>query len=196
MAHLVVQLFGSFRATSTGAPLSGFDSDKVRALLAYLVVESERPHRRERLAGLLWPDFTERSARTNLRRALSNLRHVIGDQQADPPFLIITRQSMQFNQASDHALDVATFISLLAGSDGRAPEISALEEAAALYQGDFLEGFSVPDSAAFEEWTLITRESLRGQAVRTLFHLAAAYEKQGVYEKALQHVRRLIALDP
>ena len=195
MALLVIQLLGSFRAI-TGAPLSGFDSDKVRALLAYLAIESDRPHRRERLAGLLWPDFSERSARTNLRRALSNLRQVIGDRQADPPFLIITRQSIQFNQESDHALDVTSFSSLLAGIDGRAPDTSHLEEAVALYQGDFLEGFSIPDSSSFEEWALVTRESLRGQVIRALFHLAADHEELGTYEQALQHTRRLLTLDP
>ena len=44
------------------------------ALLVYLAVESERPHRRESLVGLLWPDYAERSARANLRHSLANLR--------------------------------------------------------------------------------------------------------------------------
>ena len=39
-----------------GAPITAFESDKVRALLAYLAVESGRPQRREMLAGLLWPE--------------------------------------------------------------------------------------------------------------------------------------------
>ena len=196
MAQLEIKLLGSFHAARSGAPLTGFDSDKVRALLAYLAVESERPHRRERLAGLLWPEFSERAARTNLRRALSNLRQVTGDRQADPPFLLITRQTIQSNQRSDYALDVTSFTAQLSGGDGHSSETARLEEAVALYQGDFLEGFSLPDSAPFEAWTLVTRESLRGQAIRALFHLAAAYEKQGTYEKALQHARRLVLLAP
>ncbi len=86
MASLRVNLFGPFEVSLDGQAVIGFDSDKVRALLAYLVVEADQPHRREKLAGLLWPDFPERSARTNLRRALSNLRMVIGDRDADPPY--------------------------------------------------------------------------------------------------------------
>ena len=53
MAQLSVRLFGSFEVTLEGQVVTAFKSDKVRALLAYLVVEAERPHRREKLAGLL-----------------------------------------------------------------------------------------------------------------------------------------------
>jgi DNA-binding SARP family transcriptional activator len=97
MARLSIRLFGSFEATLEGEPVTGFVSDKVRALLIYLAVESDRPHRREALAGLLWPDYPEPSARASLRRALTNLRMVIGDRDASPPFLSISRQTIQFN---------------------------------------------------------------------------------------------------
>ena len=74
MAHLCLSLLGPFQATLGGVPIASFESDKVRALLAYLAVEAEQPQRRERLAGLLWPDRPEHSSRNNLRYALSNLR--------------------------------------------------------------------------------------------------------------------------
>ncbi len=74
MAHLSIRVLGPFQVSLDGEPVSGFASDKVRALLAYLALSPDRPHRREALAGLLWPEFPERSARTNLRNALANLR--------------------------------------------------------------------------------------------------------------------------
>ena len=83
MAHLSVKLLGPPLVTLDMKPASGFDSDKVRGLLAYLIVDNDRPHRREKLAGLLWPDYPERSARTSLRSALANLRQVIRDQNLD-----------------------------------------------------------------------------------------------------------------
>ncbi len=70
MARLSICLLGHLQVTLDGKPVTRFDSDKVRALPAYLAVEADRPHRREKLAGLLWPDRPERSARTNLRSAL------------------------------------------------------------------------------------------------------------------------------
>ena len=74
MAHLAIRVLGPFQATVDGKVVGGFHSDKVRALLAYLCIEGDIPHRREKLAGLLWPELPERSARTNLRHALANLR--------------------------------------------------------------------------------------------------------------------------
>jgi hypothetical protein len=46
--------------------------------------------------------------------ARNNLRTAIGDRDATPPYLAITRETLQFNTASDHWLDVAVFEALLA----------------------------------------------------------------------------------
>ena len=109
MAHLSLSLLGPFRVTLDGEPVTRFESTKVRALLAYLAVEADRVHRREVLAGLLGPDWPDRAALGNLRYGLYNLRQAIGDRTAQPPFLLITRHTLQFNPASDHWLDVAAF---------------------------------------------------------------------------------------
>ena len=55
MARLSIRLLGPYQIALYGQPVTAFESDKVRALLAFLAVESERAHRRETLAGLLWP---------------------------------------------------------------------------------------------------------------------------------------------
>ena len=59
MTRLSIALFGALQVTLDGQPVTAFESDKVRALLAYLAVESHAPQRREKLAGLLWPELTE-----------------------------------------------------------------------------------------------------------------------------------------
>ena len=81
MACLALKLLGPFQATLDGQAVE-FATDKVRALLAYLAVESDRPHPRESLAGLLWPDYAETSARQSLTQALFSLRTALGDRAA------------------------------------------------------------------------------------------------------------------
>ena len=55
MARLANKLLGGLEITLDEEPITHFESDKVRALLAYLAAESGVAHRREKLAGLLWP---------------------------------------------------------------------------------------------------------------------------------------------
>jgi DNA-binding SARP family transcriptional activator/predicted ATPase len=179
-----------------GQPVTGFKSNKVRALLAYLAVEADRPHRREVLAGLLWPDWPDRDALSNLRYALSNLRRVIGDRTAEPPFLLITRDTLQFNTASDYWLDVTAFTEMMEADKTHPSAIDQLQQAVALYRGSFLEGFSVGDSPAFEEWALFTRERLGRQVSSALHRLAASYEQRGQYEQAQSCAWRQVELEP
>jgi DNA-binding SARP family transcriptional activator len=169
-----------------GEPVSGFATDKAHALLAYLVVEADRPHGRATLAGLLWPDYPEASALNSLRTALVKLRDVIGDREADPPFLHISRQAVQFNSDSDAWCDVIAFRQLVAPlSDSRHGEkrILQLEEAVELYRGSFLEGFSLTDSVAFENWALIAREQLQRRVLEALRHLVVFHQQRGAYER-------------
>jgi DNA-binding SARP family transcriptional activator len=189
MAHLSLSVLGPFQATLDGQLVTGFDSAKVRALLAYLAVEADRPHSREALAGLLWPDYPDRSALNNLRSALANLRQAISDRQAEPPFLLIARDTIQFNTASDYDLDLEGL------EDLRGLEIDQLEQVVSAHRGSFLEGFSC-DSAPFEEWALVKREQTGQQMVAALHRLAAHYEKCGEYEHALTYARKQLELEP
>ena len=196
MPHLSVRLFGPVEVTLDGEVVTAFKSDKARALLAYLVVEAQHPHRREKLAGLLWPEWPEQAARANLRRVLANLRLAIGDHKVVPPFLYISRQTIQFNSASDAWIDVTAFTELLEAKGDLQQLISQLEEAVELYRGDFLEGFSIPDSAAFEEWGLLNRERFRRLVMVALHRLARCYEQRSDYESAMRHAWRQVELEP
>ena len=77
MTGLSLALLDPLQVMRDGAPVTAFESDKVRALLAYLAVEAERPHRRDALAGLLWPDRPERTAHLNLNQALANRANLL-----------------------------------------------------------------------------------------------------------------------
>ncbi|MDX9828928.1 MAG: BTAD domain-containing putative transcriptional regulator [Anaerolineae bacterium] len=190
-AHLALALMGPFEATLNGQATENLGSDRLRALLAYLAVEREREHSREGLASLLWPERPDREALSALRYALSNLRHALGDLPAHSPFLLVTRRTLQFNTASDHWLDVAEFQGLV----GR-PDVPGLERAATLYRGLFLEGLSVADSPAFDEWMLLKGEELRRGAMSALWRLTALQLQRGETGEAARWARRQLELEP
>jgi predicted ATPase/DNA-binding SARP family transcriptional activator/uncharacterized protein HemY len=204
MSHLAIDVLGPLRVSIDGHPITALESVKVRALLAYLAVESGHAHSRAALVGLLWPDFTESSARHNLRQALFNLREILSDATAPRPFLRITRDEIQFNRESDYALDIDSFnhYSLTRGGDSlksnEDPSMHALnlEEMVKLYRGEFLQQLMVDDSAEFEDWLLVQRESLHQRVLDAHNYLANYYEQRADLINTRRHATRQLELDP
>ena len=89
---LSLSFLGTFQVKLNHEPVTNFGYDKVRALLAYLALESSFPQRRELLITLFWPDQTETVARKSLNQALYILRRAVGDSQSSAvPFVIADR---------------------------------------------------------------------------------------------------------
>ena len=204
MVQLSLSFLGGFQVTLAGKPITKFESDRVRMLLAYLAMEADRPHRREQLAALLWPDHPEDTARTNLRHILHKLRQALGEPDVASPWLLTTHQTIQFNPASDHKLDVTIFTGLLAicethlhsGLNRCQDCLYRLSRATALYGGDFLAGLSLAGSAPLEEWALSHQEHLHRQALEAFYHLAGSHEAARNFEEARHYAWRQVELEP
>jgi DNA-binding SARP family transcriptional activator len=69
-----IELLGRLRATQGDRVVTRFRAQKGGALLAYLAYHLHRPHPREVLIELLWPEVEPHSGRNNLRRELTSLR--------------------------------------------------------------------------------------------------------------------------
>lgn len=205
MNRLEISLLGPFRVVLDGQPITRFEADTARALLAYLALHPDAPCRRETLATLLWPDQPEAESRHNLRQALSRLRHALGDHKAgnDPPFLCTTRKTIQLDPHEDCEIDVRTFDLLVAACHKHAhqevqscsPCIERLSRAVDLYRGELLAGFAL-DSAPFEEWLTVVRERRHRQVLDALGHLAAHHASRSEHEGALRYARRQLELEP
>ncbi|MBN1220134.1 MAG: DUF2791 family P-loop domain-containing protein [Anaerolineae bacterium] len=200
MGCLSISLLGPPQVVLAGEPVAWQGGSKILGLLAYLAAEAERAHNREFLAGLLWPNRPDRAALSSLRYALSNLRSVIGDRTAEPPFLLISRETIQLNPQANIEVDAQTFIRVLT----QLPQvvqsvegsIELLESTLTLYRGEFLAGFGLDDSPSFEEWLLFTREQLTRQAALATRRLSELFETQGDTEQAQNYVRRQLQLEP
>ncbi|MHB1134210.1 MAG: BREX system ATP-binding domain-containing protein [Chloroflexota bacterium] len=195
MSRLSLALLGPFQALLDGAPLVGLTSGKGRALLAYLAVEAGRPHPRPALAALFWPDQPDETALDGLRHALAQLRQALGEQRATTPFILAPRDALQFNPDADYELDVAAFRCQL-GAERDTAAGTALEQALALYRGEFLAGLPGGYSAEFDAWVAFHRAELARLALLTLERLATASESAGDFARAEGFLRRALALEP
>ena len=188
---LRIALLGSFEVWDSGHQVNGFLSDKVRGLLAYTVCEYESVIRREKLAALLWPAKPEEKARANLRRALNNLRCLIGDDKTR--CLQITRQTIRFCHDCDAEVDYFQYQNYLTIP---ATSISDVSAATTLYRGPFLDGFSLSDSTAFEQWAVQKRQSLHYLQGSALNRLSSYYQSFGQFELALDYAWQFVHLEP
>lgn len=206
---VTLHLLGTFEATIDATTVSAFPTDKIRALLAYLALETHAEgshvYRREYLAGLLWPDMPDALALTNLRLALHRLRQTLDRAQsgAGEALIVVTRHTLHVHKAALH-VDVLDFQSLLAHcaahqhADLATCEecIARLMQAVELYRGELLAGFGIADALAFEEWLLLRREMLHQQAIAALHSLTIIYEQRGDYYQSHIYASRQLALDP
>ncbi|MBM4459670.1 MAG: hypothetical protein FJ011_18230 [Chloroflexi bacterium] len=188
--ELEIHLFGGLRITLNGVPQTDFMSQKVPALLAYLALNAG-PQRRDDLAALLWGELPDSDARNNLRQALANLRRALD------AHLHITRETAELRPDTVRLLDVSVFEDGLRLPADLPPAVrcARLEDAAALYRGDFLTGFFVRDAPAFEEWMLAQRARFRELALHALHTLAQLHLDAGRFDRAISAATRLLALD-
>lgn len=197
MPHLTIRLLGAPAIERDDTPVV-MDTRKATALLAYLAVTAQS-HGREALAALLWPEYDDAHARAALRRTLSTLRAALGD-----ACLAVDRETVGLIPTPDLWVDVTEFRKRLAACQAHShPATDAcpaclpyLAEAAALYRGDFLAGFTLRDSAEFDDWQFAQAERLRAELATVLEGLAAGRAATTDLAGALDAARRWLALDP
>lgn len=207
MSSLSLSLLGAPRFARDGAPLK-FDTRKNMALVAYLAVTAlssggQQPgaakYTRESLIALLWPELDPSRARAGLRRNLSTLKRSLGG-----VWLVVEGDTVGTDPGADFWLDIAQFRSLLQEWQAHGhPEsevcplcLETLADAVDLYQGDFLQGFGLRDSANFDEWQFFQTEGLRQELASALERLVRGHTAQGRPDRAIPFARRWLALDP
>ena len=180
---LEIRLFGPPQVFSSGQPVR-LTRRKTRAVLYYLAAR-ENPIQRDQLLAFFWPDTPRPAAQQVLRTTLHGLRQALG------PALLAAEDRLGLDPAV--RVDARQFERQLNPS---AADPESLAAALELYRGEFLEGFSLPDSASFEDWLLVEREHYRRLAIRGLANLSRAYEARQDIPAALDSLDRALAIDP
>lgn len=184
MGRAQIRLLGPVEIWIDGAGPADLRSARIGSLLAVLSLHGDGPLPRGRVAALLWPESTERQARTNLRHLL----HTLGRELPQLRDCVeVGPEALLWRPEAREGLDVATFDGLLdRDGDDRA---AAVREAVALYRGDLLDGVD-------DEWLRGERERLRRRYLEALVELAGLAEAAGDTTEALALAERAVRGDP
>ncbi|MEE8498220.1 MAG: BTAD domain-containing putative transcriptional regulator, partial [Acidimicrobiia bacterium] len=166
MEQLEIRLLGGFQLGRDGRVLEQLPLRAARSLFAFLVLNRERAHTRDLLAGTFWPNFDEGRARRRLSQALWQTQKSLGEDDGQR-YLIGTPDTIRFNPEADFWLDIDEFLAALdeAADADRSGESEALTRAVGLYRGDLLAGF-------YDDWLFPDQSQLRTKFLTALERLA------------------------
>ncbi|HLT59165.1 MAG TPA: BTAD domain-containing putative transcriptional regulator [Limnochordales bacterium] len=184
-----------------GSEVIAFRSRKGQAFLWYLAAQPDAMFPRDHLYQLLWDGIPADSARRDFNTMLSRLR-------AETPaeFWQQSWDRLGWNPAAPVATDLADFLRWTEQAglplDLGTPPYPTLPEdkellyqAAALWRGPFLDGFTC-DSAAFEKWMAGERHRWQLRMLAVLSRLVEAERAEGRWAQVLAVARRALEIDP
>jgi DNA-binding SARP family transcriptional activator/predicted ATPase len=148
---------------------------KTVALLTYLALEGATP--RSKIAGLLWPDSGENTARSNLRQVLSRLKKSTNAELVTADDLLKV-QGLEVDAAK---LKVLAF----SNSD------EALQST-----GNLLAPHDYDDCPDFADWLFSERERIQVFRQNALNSKIKTLEQTANYSEALSYAQKLLELEP
>src|SRR5688572_11726531 len=144
---LEVRLIGKFDIQCDGKPVT-VSSRVAQSLFAYLILNAGTSYRREKLAGMFWPDATEEKARAYLRHELWRIRKALSSQSKDE-YLFADDINISFNPSAEYSVDVTALENVSEIASGK-----ELMNALSAYQGELLPGF-------YNDWIVLAREHMQ-----------------------------------
>lgn len=185
MSPINIILFGTPRIYCDDTAIE-FARRKALALIAYLAVTDQR-HSRDTLAEFLWPDNDAVQSRAALRRVL----HTINDTPL-APWIDADRDTISLAKGAGLSVDVRQFDACL--THPTLPD--SLEQAIDLYRDNFMAGFTLRDSAAFDHWQASQSQHLQQKLFVTFERLSEYYLQRKTPEQAAVVLRRWLTFDP
>ena len=177
---LEVRLLGNFEIRCGKKPVE-IASRPAQSLFAFLILNAGTAFRREKLAGQLWPDSTEESARDYLRHALWRVRKAL-HAAAATAYLKADDLTISFDASKEYWLDAAALTALSAQSS-----LQDIRKAVDAYAGELLPGF-------YDEWVVLEREHLQSIYEQQMARLLGMMQDKRDWADVLRYAEKWIAL--
>ncbi|GCE31429.1 hypothetical protein KDA_69130 [Dictyobacter alpinus] len=209
MSRLYISVLGQPKIYH-GDILLSFATRKALALLAYLTIEGGS-HSRTQLSELFWPDSDAHHAHMSLRAIIRDLRSVLGtDNSTGQSHLLGDRTALGIDIQSDIEVDLYAFRSACSlattisqssiitrnHDEVQADLLAQLQQAARLYRGDILAGFTLSDAPDFDTWLRYQREQYHAHMHQVFEQLSVLYAASGLIERNLETLLTWRSLDP
>lgn len=176
---LQVWLLGQFDVRVDGKKVL-IPSRSAQSLLAFLILSPGTAHRREKLAGLLWPEVPDETARKNLRHELWRLRKTLASPDSVTAYILPDELALTFNPDAPYWLDVAQLATAAA-------DTPSLVTALGLYRGELLPGL-------YDDWITLERERVRSVFDTKIDHLLQALIADKQWDAVIEWAEKWIAL--
>ena len=184
---LQIRLFGKLSLDANGTSATRVRSERLQALLAFLLLHRDAPQTRQHVAFQLWSEVGDTEAKANLRRRLHELKQRL---PYSDRHLKTEHTTVQWIQSEGCWLDIAAFESAIDQAQiNHEQSCGLLKQAADLYQGDLL-------PSCYDEWIEPYRDRFRQQAITALDALIPQLAEQHQVRAAIGYAQQLQRIDP
>ena len=198
---LQIRALGSFEVAhhNVPIPMEAWARRKTKAVMKLLLTEPGTSFTVDQIIEALFPDADPTRAARNVQARVSELRRVLEpglERGSGSRFVRHVGGGYALNVGRDLWIDTIAFADMLkqahplADAGEWAPAIEALEDALALYRGDFL------TEDRYAEWAQTTRQRLHAQHLEGLTRLAACYAELGRLRQAISCCQRILGIEP
>lgn len=189
--------FGRFAVTIHGRELTADDwqRKKARDIFKILLLNHKKAVSIEEIIEHLWPDASGKNIVPTIWNSISYIRKALEPgikPQTASAYITVVDKAYILNLGDEAHIDFLRFKRLLADAHrttNLAERLEYLEEAIALYTGDFLH------EDLYEEWSCYERESLKNMYIESLTELANAHAAHNKHDRALAFARTILETD-
>lgn len=194
---LQIVMLGNFRVLVDGVRVHSDLGPAGKKLAGLLFAFPAKPHRRERLAEMFWPELDSERSRAALNSAVWRLRKLLAHEPASRggQYLQTVGSDIVLEPGSWLEIDVLRFKKAIHESLIRTDSLDDLQtqnrlsHALGWYEAPFLDG---EDS----DWILEEREKLHSMFVRAAMSLVRHFGTAHDYENGIALCRRILNFEP
>ena len=189
--RIQIYMLGYPKIIYNGTDITDKLSYKSAGILYY--VSTNNYCSRKKIAYTFWEGSSEDAAKYNLRYNLWSMNKIFkSSNKNEDPILEWNKNNLFLNENYDLDIDIESYSKNIKSQD---LNLKSLIKLKSLYKGEFLEGFYLKDSFAFNDWLFFEREKYQKKYIQVLQNLLLIYKKENKYDKSISILQEMLKLN-